>query len=620
VTVRFEEILARHRARLAEAQRHAAVLGLGDRFDPLIDESLRTEFRVAVLGRFKAGKSTVINALIGQRIVPSDDLPCTSALIEIRRGESLTFFEEVSGSRLRRARKTFLSSAGAAAERDEGVPRWSIEVPSMSLPSGLVLVDTPGFDENTARSEAAEAELARADAALYVVDANQVGESHDRKAINGLQERVGLVVVLLNRVDELPASGRERVLAFARKRFGGYGLPPGRFLLLSAEGALDGDADAVALMSQARDVISDVLLANTAGLRLQALLGNVRSLTRSLEPEIAKRIVEMERDELEIQQARQTAQVEHDALKAGLRTIRTEAKLCGEAAASDVRDAMNSSWPNIVGKACGGRTYWSTGDLSLWNVESFARSVADRARVAIVGEANSFLLRVVNPIITRKVDELHERVAPAIRDVLGAPGRDRDLGFFEEELARRVKAAVAGEVSSNTDIAATAAAAAAISSLISTVIGSGITVIIAGVITSILIPPVFVAIAATVSVTALFMGTDAVKRLVRDKIAEVLSERLCEYDAQRRVANGASEATKNLFDRLGKTYATQLEGLVGELNAEVKLRAAEADAKFAARRLALNAAADARRALDDCAASLRADQKRVEAFRASSVA
>src|SRR5690606_4125647 len=55
-------------------------------------------FRIAVLGEFKRGKSTLINALVGERdLMPSDTLPCTSALTEIRGGKRRTYERQVGG-------------------------------------------------------------------------------------------------------------------------------------------------------------------------------------------------------------------------------------------------------------------------------------------------------------------------------------------------------------------------------------------------------------------------------------------------------------------------------------------------------------------------------------------
>ena len=44
-------------------------------------------YRVAVIGEFKRGKSSLINSLIGSRVLPTDVLPMTATLTRIRYGE-----------------------------------------------------------------------------------------------------------------------------------------------------------------------------------------------------------------------------------------------------------------------------------------------------------------------------------------------------------------------------------------------------------------------------------------------------------------------------------------------------------------------------------------------------
>ena len=43
-------------------------------------------FKVAIMGTFSSGKSTVINALVGSKILPESALPCTAILTFIQYG------------------------------------------------------------------------------------------------------------------------------------------------------------------------------------------------------------------------------------------------------------------------------------------------------------------------------------------------------------------------------------------------------------------------------------------------------------------------------------------------------------------------------------------------------
>lgn len=105
-------------------------------------------FRVMVVGDFKRGKSTLINAMLGASILPAYDRPTTD-LTEVR-------WSEVP--------------AAVLCPIDDGA---NVE--------GVVLIDSPGLDEHPARQEVMLRNLARADAIVFVMDSQQpvsIEEAH----------------------------------------------------------------------------------------------------------------------------------------------------------------------------------------------------------------------------------------------------------------------------------------------------------------------------------------------------------------------------------------------------------------------------------------------------------
>lgn len=53
----------------------------------LRQQLMNDTFKVTVIGNFKSGKSTLINALLGQEILPANALPTTAVITEIKYGE-----------------------------------------------------------------------------------------------------------------------------------------------------------------------------------------------------------------------------------------------------------------------------------------------------------------------------------------------------------------------------------------------------------------------------------------------------------------------------------------------------------------------------------------------------
>ncbi|CCH85521.1 Isoniazid-inductible GTPase (dynamin-related) [Modestobacter italicus] len=147
----------------------ARVRALQDR----LDEPLR----VALAGRVKAGKSTLLNALVGERIAPTDAGECTRVVTWYRQGPvPRVELHALDGSRrplpVRRVRGELrLELAEAAAEQ---VERLVVDWPTAGL-AAATLIDTPGISslsvEASARTQAfldAGDQLSGADAVVFL--------------------------------------------------------------------------------------------------------------------------------------------------------------------------------------------------------------------------------------------------------------------------------------------------------------------------------------------------------------------------------------------------------------------------------------------------------------------
>src|SRR4051812_28509548 len=112
----------------------------------LIDRLAEGRFYVACLGQFKRGKSTLLNALVGQALLPSGIIPITTAVTVLRWGPTLRVrvrlerdWQDIAVNEL----AAYVSEEQNPANR-KGVSLVEVFVPSPLLAHGMCLVDTPG--------------------------------------------------------------------------------------------------------------------------------------------------------------------------------------------------------------------------------------------------------------------------------------------------------------------------------------------------------------------------------------------------------------------------------------------------------------------------------------------
>src|SRR5205823_7460112 len=127
----------------------------GQVFD--VRRRLSEPLRVAIAGRLKAGKSTLVNALIGRRVAPTEVGECTRIVTQFRYAPS----DRVDIVRRNGTRASLpLDESGMIPQR-LGVPRSEVSYVDVTLTSDhqrdLTVVDNPGLSSaNTSVSEHAK--------------------------------------------------------------------------------------------------------------------------------------------------------------------------------------------------------------------------------------------------------------------------------------------------------------------------------------------------------------------------------------------------------------------------------------------------------------------------------
>ncbi len=163
---------------------------------------------VCVVGEFKQGKSSLVNALVGADVCPVDDDLATSVITLVRHGEvpravvrrrveGDAAAEAVAVSELRK----FVSEAGNPAN-EQRVDRVDVMLPAPLLRDGMALADTPGTGGIRAGHGAATlAFLPFADGLIFVSDATSELTRPELDFLVEARERCPNVMLALSKID-----------------------------------------------------------------------------------------------------------------------------------------------------------------------------------------------------------------------------------------------------------------------------------------------------------------------------------------------------------------------------------------------------------------------------------
>jgi predicted GTPase len=179
------------------------------------------QFVVACVGQFKRGKSTLLNALLGDHVLPTGITPVTAVPTVIRFGSRAAARIRDSHGAWREIDLGDLASYVAEEGNPsnvKGVVAVEVALPAELLANGLCLVDTPGlgsvFETNT---QATLAFVPQIDVALVVLGTDPPIGAEELRLIETAFRQASRVLVVLNKADRAEARERQEACEFARR-------------------------------------------------------------------------------------------------------------------------------------------------------------------------------------------------------------------------------------------------------------------------------------------------------------------------------------------------------------------------------------------------------------------
>lgn len=301
--------------KIEELQAYCSQMGkgnVGETLRELSKKLLENRFHLVVLGQFKRGKSTFINSVLGDPVLPTSVVPLTSIVTLLKYGEHETvqvMFDQGSHRTITRQELADYVTERGNPANEKGVRRVEISFPSEYLKDGVSIIDTPGvgstFENNT---EMTYSYLPNVDAALFLLAVDPPISQAEVAFLKDVRQHVEKIFFIQNKIDYMRPEEREESLAFSRevieKTMGLEGIhiyPLSARLAL--EGKQTGDEDLISKsgLPLFMNALSDFLLKAKGKTILNNALNSARRLLADEEMavELESRAIATPLDELE---------------------------------------------------------------------------------------------------------------------------------------------------------------------------------------------------------------------------------------------------------------------------------------------------------------------------------
>lgn len=213
--------------------------------EELIAKLLEGHFNLAVLGQFKRGKTTLINALLGSRLLPTGVVPLTSIITLIKYGNNLhieVLFNNGTRKEITLDELPDYVTEKGNPENQKGVQYVEVHYDSPYLRDGVQIIDTPGIGSTYQHNTAVTYNyLSKVDAAVFLVGVDPPISQVEYDFLNDIRKYVDKILFLQNKIDQMDEKDRIESLEFTKHVIEQkVGLKDIKIFPISAKYALEG--------------------------------------------------------------------------------------------------------------------------------------------------------------------------------------------------------------------------------------------------------------------------------------------------------------------------------------------------------------------------------------------
>ncbi len=185
-------------------------------------ERLARPLTIAIMGEFSAGKSTFVNALLGEAVAPMGVLPTTTTINVFRRGPSGGGRVHYRDGHIETLASDEVQKFLHGLDTVEAAKIRHVEIERTGARMGdAAVVDTPGLNALDAfHEQVARGFIDEADAVVWLFSATRSGAASEVGMLASLRAGGRQVLGVLNKVDTLDAAEQAELAAYLREQLG----------------------------------------------------------------------------------------------------------------------------------------------------------------------------------------------------------------------------------------------------------------------------------------------------------------------------------------------------------------------------------------------------------------
>jgi GTPase SAR1 family protein len=181
------------------------------------DRLTRSNYQIAVFGAFNHGKSTLLNAILGDKTLPIDLIPTTGGAIKVIYGEEIRTTITLTTGKVVSELGSDLLTEFAILDDDrrmrDDIQSIEVSYPHPLLQMGVELIDLPGTNDRAEQDIFVRSQILAADLVIYVLDTRKLMTLAEREHLRDWLEQRGMktVVFVANFMNMLEPEERQHL-------------------------------------------------------------------------------------------------------------------------------------------------------------------------------------------------------------------------------------------------------------------------------------------------------------------------------------------------------------------------------------------------------------------------